>query len=193
MANYQTRHTGPAIDASVTKSETLDTAGNGWLKLSSTASSPVDLNTLVSGGNYTVSFFTNGHAKFNSIAPLNICVALVNQIVTQYVFYTNGIMRRTYNNETSTWEAWTEFSQSSFIYIQGTAPADAASSALWIDTSTAGAPVFKIHNSETSSWNTVEPSDMMKKSIYDPNGHATDIFSYIDTKMTELNVSTVTT
>ena len=71
---YKLGYSGPEVDALLQKAYNYSVINNGWTKLDSSDSNPVDLDYLVTQGNYSLSFWSNGPTQLNTSGPINICI-----------------------------------------------------------------------------------------------------------------------
>lgn len=182
MNNYQSKFTGPQMDSAIEKAIVFDPNATGYIKLASTATTPINLNLLTGIGNFTFTYFTHSDISFTDIHPLNISIMIINGIVTQLVIIINKIYLRTYEN--SNWSSWGQTSTASYIYQQDTQPTDLNVGAIWIDTSVTDS--FHMYSSNGLTYVSANQTDMMKISVYDPTGKNTDFFAYVDTAVSTL-------
>ena len=62
---YPTQFEGIKMDELLATGAKIKTMANGWLHLDSSADTPVDFNTLINVGNYTVDHWVNAPAEFD--------------------------------------------------------------------------------------------------------------------------------
>ena len=100
LMGYRLGYSGPEVDALLQKANETAIINNGWEKLASAESTPVDLNTLVTQGNYSMNFWKNGPDQLNTSGPINVCVTKDSSNNTTYqTIYDSGSI---YTRETTT-------------------------------------------------------------------------------------------
>ena len=71
---YRLGYSGPEVDVLLQKAYKYSVINNGWAKLDSSNSNPVDLDSLVTQGNYSISFWQNGPIQLTTNGPINVSV-----------------------------------------------------------------------------------------------------------------------
>ena len=178
---YATNYTGPSMDTNLDKGRNISAVSNGYIKLTSTDSAPVDLNILKNPGNYTVDYCTNTPslpADVTSIIPFNITVISVNSVIYQFVFLIDTLYSRYFNTTNSQFSDWIVTTAADDVSIGGNAPATPVEGkSLWLDTTDPTKPQLKLYiNSE---WETIIPSTVMLTSVYDTENKKEDIYTYL--------------
>lgn len=184
MGSWASKYTGAQIDAAIERGRNLRVVNNGWIRLDSTVSTPVDLSILKIPGNYTTSFWTDGpDFGDESITPINIMVVSVNDDLYQYVEALGIKYVRTQTSNETNYGKWVA-DQTEGVINPGLKPPTLAvdGKTLWLDTSSHN-PILKLYYG--GKWVEVIPSNVMQKSIYDPQGIEMDIFKYIEDRIAE--------
>ena len=184
-------YTGSQIDEALRKASTMRIVNNGWILLESSETKPIDLNTLINPGNYSVNYWTNGPGARNELGyPASVTVLNIANVL--YQFFTIG--STSYNRKSGegnqdfgTWN----IDQSTGAMNPGpdapSSPVDGKTT--WLDTSSAANPTFKLFlNGE---WVEIIPTGLMQAVIYDPSGRRTDIFAYIDNEIAKLDPTVI--
>ena len=157
----------------------LDIKNTGWMRLSSTAQEPVFLDNLLTPGNYSIAYWRQGPASVTSKIPINVSINKKNGIVYQTVFYMTTIFERVYDEPTSVWGGWAQLQSLTDSEFQGTEPLNPCDNMIWFDISN-GKPEIRVFNAATGRWEYAQPDKMLRVSIYDPQGKATDYYTYVD-------------
>ena len=133
---YRLGYSGPEVDALLQKANETAIINNGWEKLASAESTPVDLNTLVTQGNYSMNFWKNGPDQLNTSGPINVCVTKDSSNNTTYqTIYDSGSI---YTRETTTDTfsgGWIKNQNDTEIDIGDSAPSNPIDNYVWINTS----------------------------------------------------------
>ena len=190
---YRLGYSGPEVDALLQKANETAIINNGWEKLASAESTPVDLNTLVTQGNYSMNFWKNGPDQLNTSGPINVCVTKDSSNNTTYqTIYDSGSI---YTRETTTDTfsgGWVKNQNDTEIDIGDSAPSNPIDNYVWINTS-GESPIIEIYKESINNWMAVSADDLAKASIYDPQGIKQPIDTYFDNKATEANLSAAET
>ena len=157
----------------------LDIKNTGWMRLSSTAQEPVFLDNLLTPGNYSIAYWRQGPASVTSKIPINVSINKKNGIVYQTVFYMTTIFERVYDEPTSVWGGWAQLQSLTDSEFQGTEPLNPCDNMIWFDISN-GKPEIRVFNAATGRWEYAQPDKMLRVSVYDPQGKATDYYTYVD-------------
>lgn len=185
---YRLGYSGPEVDALLQKANETAIINNGWEKLASAESTPVDLNTLVTQGNYSMNFWKNGPDQLNTSGPINVCVTKDSSNNTTYqTIYDSGSI---YTRETTTDTfsgGWVKNQNDTEIDIGDSAPSNPIDNYVWINTS-GESPIIEIYKESINNWMAVSAEDLAKASIYDPQGIKQPIDTYFDNKATEANL-----
>ena len=184
-------YTGSQIDEALRKASTMRIVNNGWILLESSESKPVNLNTLVNPGNYSVNYWTNGPSSRDELGyPASVTVVNIANIL--YQFFTIG--STSYNRKSGEGDqdfgAW-NINQSAGAMNPGSdapsAPVDGKTT--WLDTTDPNNPTFKLYLN--GGWVEIIPAGLMQATVYDPSGRRTDIFAYIDAEIAKLDPALV--
>lgn len=178
---WTTNYSGPQIDETLEKGRDIRVVNNGWINIESSQSSPIALNTLKNPGNYIIFYWTDGPAVDANMHPLNITVALINDVIYQFVNALGYTYSRVVNSD-NTVSAWVIDQTAGILKPGASAPTTLVDGkTLWLDTSKASAPVLKLYSG--GNWQEVIPTTVMQSTIYDPQGKKSDIFKYIEDSM----------
>lgn len=184
-------YTGSQIDEALRKASTMRIVNNGWILLESSEAKPVNLNTLVNPGNYSVNYWTNGPSSRDELGyPASVTVVNIANIL--YQFFTIG--STSYNRKSGEGDqdfgAW-NINQSAGAMNPGSdapsAPVDGKTT--WLDTTDPNNPTFKLYLN--GGWVEIIPAGLMQATVYDPSGRRTDIFAYIDAEIAKLDPALV--
>ena len=182
---YRIGYNGPEVDKLLQKAYTYSVVNNGWSKLESSDTDPADLNTLVTPGNYSVSFWKNGPIQLTTSGPINVCITKDSNSNTIYqTIYDAGKIYIRETTSSSFSSAWKEEQNDTELDITSAEPINPVDNYIWIDPS-GDVPVIKIYKSSTGTWENISPADMAKQSVYDSKGVNQNITTYLDTKMSE--------
>ena len=182
---YRIGYNGPEVDRLLQKAYTYSVVNNGWSKIESSDTDPADLDTLVTPGNYSISFWKNAPVQLITSGPINVCVTKDN--ATNRIYQTIYDAGKIYMRETdgsSLSNTWIEEQNNSELDVSSAEPINPSDNYIWIDTS-GEVPVIKIFKKSTNTWETVKPADMAKQSVYDSKGVKQNITTYLDNKMSE--------
>lgn len=175
---YKAGYSMATLTRLLNKIRDLDITNTGWQKLSSTQQSPVFLDDLLTPGNYSITYWRQGPASVTSSIPINIVISKKNDIIYQTVFYMTTIFERLYDEPTAVWGSWAQLQGLTDSEFTNTEPLNPSDNMIWFDISTS-APIIKVFNAALGRWWYVQPDDLIKISVYDPQGIATDYFAYI--------------
>ena len=182
---YRIGYNGPEVDRLLQKAYTYSVVNNGWSKIESSDTDPVDLDTLVTPGNYSISFWKNAPVQLITSGPINVCVT--KDSATNKIYQTIYDAGKIYMRETdgsSFSNTWIEEQNNTELDVSSAEPINSSDNYIWIDTS-GEVPVIKIFKKSTNTWETVKPADMAKQSVYDSKGVKQNITTYLDNKMSE--------
>ncbi len=182
---YRIGYNGPEVDRLLQKAYTYSVVNNGWSKIESSDTDPADLDTLVTPGNYSISFWKNAPVQLITSGPINVCVT--KDSATNKIYQTIYDTGKIYIRETdgsSLSNTWIEEQNNSELDVSSAEPINPSDNYIWIDTS-GEVPVIKIFKKPTNTWETVKPADMAKQSVYDSKGVKQNITTYLDNKMSE--------
>ena len=88
---YRLGYNGPEVDALLQKANIASIINNGWDKLKSTKTNPVNLDNLMTQGNYSISYWMNGPDNLITNGPINISVTKDSSNNTTYqTLYESG-------------------------------------------------------------------------------------------------------
>lgn len=180
---YKLGMSGKAVDELLQKANAASNSTNGWEKLTSSESSPVDLNSLVRQGCFAISFWKNGPNQLITSGPINVYNSkdTSNNTVYQIVYDAGKIYSRTTTGSTFS-SGWSEVQNNSAINMSASTPSNPKDNTIWIDTSSS-TPLFKIYkvsSSGTGTWVTVTAPDLAARSVYDPQGIKKNINTYLN-------------
>lgn len=192
--DFESSFSGQEIDEAVGRGLGLNPFGNGWVKLTSTATSPIDLGTVFNPGNYSAVFVTGIPAKIQGISPVNFSVVNVpwgtQPNLAQVITYADMTYYR-YKVGT-TWDTnWTRAMTSHYIFDNApdNPPANPENGAIWIYPVAGGTTMtMKVWNSTTNTWMELKAEGLMATSDYDPTNKKTDLFVLIDNKFAALKI-----
>lgn len=187
---YRLGYNGPEVDKLLQKAYTYSVVNNGWSKLESSDTSPADLNTLITQGNYSISFWKNGPVQMTTSGPINVCVT--KDSATGKIYQTIHDAGKIYIRETdgSTFtNTWKEEQNDTELDISSAEPINPVDNYIWIDPS-GEVPLIKIYKESTGTWENLSPSDMAKQSVYDSKGIKQNINTYLTNKIAEADLET---
>ena len=81
---YRIGYNGPQVDDLLQKGYKYSVINNGWTKLESSDLAATNLDTLVTPGNYSTSFWQNGPIQLVTNGPINVCVTKDSSSNTLY-------------------------------------------------------------------------------------------------------------
>ena len=188
---YKLGMSGKAVDELLQKANVASNTTNGWEKLSSSESSPVDLNSLVRQGCFAISFWKNGPEQLTTSGPINVHNSkdTSNNTVYQIVYDGGKIYSRTTTGSTFS-SGWSEVQNNSSINMSSSTPSNPKDNTIWIDTS-GTTPLFKIYkvsSSGTGEWVTVSAPDLAAASVYDPQGIKQNINTYLNNAIADADL-----
>ena len=186
---YRIGYSGPEVDELLQKAYNFSVVNNGWAKLESSNINPVDLDSLVTQGNYSISFWQNGPIQLTTNGPINVSVTKdsSNNKIYQTIYDAGKI----YTRETSTTSfsnTWVEKQNNTDLDIGSSTPQNPIDNYIWIDTS-GDEPVIKVYKEISGNWIPVSAADLAKASIYDPHGIKQPIDTYLSQKIADADLS----
>lgn len=186
---YRLGYSGPEVDVLLQKAYKYSVINNGWAKLDSSNSNPVDLNSLVTQGNYSISFWNNGPVQLNTSGPINVCVTKDSSNGKTYqTIYDAGKVYLRETTGTSFSNTWIEEQNNTDLDINASVPQNPQDNYVWIDTS-GEEPTIKVYKESTHSWVPVSAADLAKASVYDPQGIKQPIDTYLNQKIADADLS----
>lgn len=186
---YRLGYSGPEVDVLLQKAYKYSVVNNGWAKLDSSNSNPIDLNYLVTQGNYSISFWNNGPIQLNTSGPINVCVTKDSSIGKIYqTIYDAGKVYLRETTSTSFSNTWIEEQNNTDLDINASTPQNPQDNYIWIDTS-GEEPIIKVYKDITHSWVPISAADLAKASVYDPQGIKQPIDTYLDQKIADADLS----
>ena len=186
---YRLGYSGPEVDVLLQKAYKYSVINNGWAKLDSSDSNPVDLNSLVTQGNYSISFWNNGPVQLNTSGPINVCVTKDSSNGKTYqTIYDAGKVYLRETTGTSFSNTWIEEQNNTDLDINASVPQNPQDNYVWIDTS-GEEPTIKVYKESTHSWVPVSAADLAKASVYDPQGIKQPIDTYLNQKIADADLS----
>lgn len=187
---YRIGYNGPQVDDLLQKGYKYSVINNGWTKLESSDLAATNLDTLVTPGNYSTSFWQNGPIQLVTNGPINVCVTKDSSSNTLYqTIYDAGKIYIRSTTSTSFSNTWKEEQNNSSLEIGASTPVNPSDNYIWIDTS-GDAPVIKIYKENRGEWVAVSAADLAKKSVYDKNNVGKPFTTYLDEKIAEGDLAT---
>ena len=186
---YRIGYSGPEVDELLQKAYNFSVVNNGWAKLESSNINPVDLDSLVTQGNYSISFWQNGPIQLTTNGPINVSVTKdsSNNKIYQTIYDAGKIYTRE-TNTTSFSNTWVEKQNNTDLDIGSSTPQNPVDNYIWIDTS-GDEPVIKVYKEISGNWIPVSAADLAKASIYDPHGIKQPIDTYLSQKIADADLS----
>ena len=186
---YRIGYSGPEVDNLLQKAYQVSVVNNGWNKLDSSNSNPVDLDSLVTQGNYLISFWSNGPVQLTTDGPINVSVTKDSSSGMIYqIIYNAGKIYIRKTTESSFSNTWAEEQNNTNLNIGTSTPQNPQDNYIWIDTS-GEEPIIKIYKESVHAWIPVSTSDMAKASVYDSQGVKQPIDEYLDQKIEEADLN----
>ena len=186
---YRLGYSGPEVDVLLQKAYKYSVINNGWAKLDSSDSNPVDLNSLVTQGNYSISFWNNGPVQLNTSGPINVCVTKDSSNGKTYqAIYDAGKVYLRETTGTSFSNTWIEEQNNTDLDINASVPQNPQDNYVWIDTS-GEEPTIKVYKESTHSWIATSAADLAKASVYDPQGIKQPIDTYLNQKIVDADLN----
>ena len=185
---WPTKYKGPEIDEALEKGRNLRIVNNGWIRLESSSSSPVNLGTLKNVGNYTMLYYSDHPSGLSEMyMPININIIRIDNKLYQIGQFGNLRYIRNMDVGGAKYGPW-EIDQSlGSININPTAPANPViDKTIWLDTSDPDHATLKIYTS--AGWKEVVPNSAMREEVYDTQGKREDIFQYIDKAISDASI-----
>ena len=185
---WPTKYKGPEIDEALEKGRNLRIVNNGWIRLESSSSSPVNLGTLKNVGNYMMLYYSDHPSGLSEMyMPININIIRIDNKLYQIGQFGNLRYIRNMDVGGTKYGPW-EIDQSlGSININPTAPANPViDKTIWLDTSDSDHTTLKIYTS--SGWKEVVPDSAMREEVYDTQGKHEDIFQYIDKAIQDASI-----
>ena len=187
---YRIGYNGPQVDDLLQKGYKYSVINNGWTKLESSDLAATNLDTLVTPGNYSTSFWQNGPIQLVTNGPINVCVTKDSSSNTLYqTIYDAGKIYIRSTTSTSFSNTWREEQNNSSLEIGASTPVNPSDNYIWIDTS-GDAPVIKIYKENRGEWVAISAADLAKKSVYDTNNIGKPFTTYLDEKIAEGDLAT---
>ena len=185
---WPTKYTGEVMDSTLEKGRQMKTSNNGWIRMESSESKPTDLNNLKNTGNYITEYWTNGPDGLTSrnIKPVNITVNDIGGILYQFLSAREVIFSRQILEDGTT-TPWIIDQSNGALTRGSSSPANPVDGkTLWLDSSDSNNAILKLYiNGE---WVEIRSKNIMKKSVYDPQGKETDIYEYIENAINKGNL-----
>ena len=184
---YPIEYSGARVKELLAKANETEIRVNGWQKLASSFRDPVNLNALLSLGNFYCVYAINCPSSIVNSGPYNISVSRIDLMTYQIIDCRGAIYIRAYNNKTNEFSAWARMQNANEISIDILPPADPAEKTIWFD---ANDPTSPIRVYMGGKWIPAQPRDMLRMSVYDPNGVKTDFYGYVDQIIANSNLGT---
>ena len=183
---YRLGYTGPEVDVLLQKANAATIINNGWEKLASTSVNPVNLDNLMTQGNYSISYWQNGPESMLTSGPINICVTK-DATTTYQTIYESGKVYKRETTADSFSGGWIQQQNDTDIDIGASTPTNPCDNYIWIDIS-GEVPIIKIYKENASAWIPVTADDLARASVYDPQGIQQPIDEYLNAKIEEANL-----
>ena len=186
---YRIGYSGPEVDELLQKAYNFSVVNNGWAKLESSNINPVNLDSLVTQGNYSISFWQNGPIQLTTNGPINVSVTKdsSNNKIYQTIYDACKIYTRE-TSSTSFSNTWVEKQNNTDLDIGSSTPQNPIDNYIWIDTS-GDEPVIKVYQEISGNWIPVSAADLAKASVYDPQGIKQPIDTYLNQKIADADLS----
>ena len=185
---WPTKYKGPEIDEALEKGRNLRIVNNGWIRLESSSSSPVNLGTLKNVGNYTMLYYSDHPSGLSEMyMPININIIRIDNKLYQIGQFGNLRYIRNMDVGGAKYGPWGIDQSLGSININPTAPANPViDKTIWLDTSDPDHATLKIYTS--AGWKEVVPNSAMREEVYDTQGKREDIFQYIDKAISDASI-----
>lgn len=179
---YRIRYSLPAFTELLEKVRALEITNTGWKRISSTPQEPVFLNNLLTPGNYSLTHWRQGPESVTGKVPINICVNEKDGVIYQTVFYMSTIFERAYDAPSEVFGAWTQLQSLADLADDSTEPKNPSHNMIWIKNNN-GIPEVLVFDAVYGKWVSAQPENMMRISVYDPDGKAVDYYQYVDNQI----------
>lgn len=187
---WPTKYKGPEIDTALEKGRNLRVVNNGWIRLDSNDTTPVNLGDLKNPGNYTMAYYTDGPLGVTGYSPINISIFKYNDIIYQCGTFGEKTYIRQIDSGSSVYGKWTQSQTSGTINPGPNPPPNPVEGgSIWFDTTNPDNPTLKVY--VDGSWKEVVPEGAMVKEVYDTQNKNTDIFAYIDQAIADASLGEV--
>ena len=189
---YPTQFEGIKMDELLATGAKIKTMANGWLHLDSSADTPVDFNTLINVGNYTVDHWVNAPAEFDEFneingSPMTLVVSSQLGYTYQVAYYYGTLISayiRQYNPGNKSFTEWVLVFANKKISSEENPPTYDVEDSIWLDPAT---HEFKTYDVDEEEWKAILPADMMDLELYDPEHKRLDFYDYVDNALKGLN------
>ena len=186
---YRSKFSGEEIDVAIMNALMFDPQENGWIHVSSDETNPISLGDLITPGNYIVDYFTDGPKSLEGYSPVNVSVYEDNGILTQFIVVLNNVYYRFVDEMTGIYEdTWRMRKTTNSFYINEE-PAEPGNDTIKIMPDDNGEYVMSWWNGE--KWAEITFPDVMRQSVYDPQGRSTDFFKYTDELFQQMTSTSV--
>lgn len=186
---YRSRFSGEEIDGAIMKALMFDPQENGWIHVSSNEANPISLGDLITPGNYVIDYFTDCPESLKGHRPINVSVYDDNGILTEFIVVLNNVYYRFIDENTGIYEdTWRMKKTTNSFYINEE-PTNPSEDTIKIVPDGTGEYVMSWWNGE--EWAEITYPDVMRQSIYDPQGRSTDFFKYTDELFQQMTSTSV--
>lgn len=186
---YQSKFSGEEIDGAIMKALMFDPQENGWICVSSNEANPISLGDLITPGNYVIDYFTDCPESLKGHRPINVSVYDDNGILTEFIVVLNNVYYRFIDENTGIYEdTWRMKKTTNSFYINEE-PTNPSEDTIKIVPDGTGEYVMSWWNGE--EWVEITYPDVMRQSIYDPQGRSTDFFKYTDELFQQMTSTSV--
>lgn len=185
---YTSKYSGAEIDMAIMNALMFNPDENGWIKLASSVSTPVELDELISTGNFVVDYFLHGPEELNDCRPINVSVHDEDGIFKQYITYLDTVYYRDYDYDSGLYsEEWTVKKTTNYIYIDEVPSSPEMHSLAIIKDENEN---YTLHIYD-GAWVPVATPDVMLGKVYDTTGRNVDFFQYADELYQQMTSSSI--
>ena len=191
---FPTQFEGIKMDDLFAAGAKIKTMANGWLNLESSTDTPVDINTLINVGNYTVDHWLNAPAEFDDFneiegSPLTVVVSSQLGYTYQIAYYYGPLVSayiRQYNPGNKAFNDWVLVFANKNVSSGEEPPTFDIEDSVWLDSAT---HEFKTYDADAEEWIAILPADMMDLDVYDSEHKRLDFYDYVDDALKGLHPS----
>ena len=177
---YNSRFSGAEIDMAVENALNFDPVQNGWERLASGVTYPININDLVATGNYIMDYFINGPKAAEDISPINVSIIEIDGVLTQAIPILDNVHYRSFDETINGYpDEWYTKKTSNYIYIEEV-PESPEPNGLLISKDDEGNYMLNIYDVDKKKFVPVSTPDVMLGKVYDTEGRETDFFKYAD-------------
>lgn len=177
---YNSRFSGAEIDMAIENALNFDPVQNGWERLASGLTYPININDLVATGNYIMDYFINGPEAIEDISPINVSIIEIDGVLTQVIPILDNVHYRSFDETINGYpDTWYTKKTSNYIYIEEV-PDSPEPNGLLISKDNEGNYTLNIYDIDKKKFVPVSTPDVMLGKVYDTEGRETDFFKYAD-------------